>query len=167
MVMCPRARCGLWMRADRILEHILMVEPSNSLASSSSSSLSTPPSSGGLSSARLASSSSGRSHKNGITRSKTKFGINQSSQTSDNQQNRTSSAIASASTVIPNPLIPPCPGLTWEREQLARATGIIGHLTEENSSLRQMIRQLTLQNTKLTKEKDRLQRYANLGLGRD
>ncbi|KAF9326713.1 hypothetical protein BGZ91_001814 [Linnemannia elongata] len=167
MVMCPRARCGLWMRADQILEHILMVEPSNSLASSSSSSLSTPPSSGGLSSARLASSSSGRSHKNGITRSKTKFGINQSSQTSDNQQNRTSSAIASASTVIPNPLIPPCPGLTWEREQLARATGIIGHLTEENSSLRQMIRQLTLQNTKLTKEKDRLQRYANLGLGRD
>lgn len=167
MVMCPRARCHLWMRADQILEHILMVEPSNSLASSSSSWLSTPPSSGGPSSARSASSSSGRSHKNGITRSKTKFGSNQSSQASDNQQNSVSSAITSACTVSPNPLVPPCPGLTWEREQLARATGIIGHLTEENSSLRQMIRQLTLQNTKLTKEKDRLQRYANLGLGRD
>lgn len=25
-VMCPRARCGLWMRADQILEHILLVE---------------------------------------------------------------------------------------------------------------------------------------------
>ncbi|KAF9156185.1 hypothetical protein BG015_006921 [Linnemannia schmuckeri] len=166
MVMCPRARCGLWMRADQILEHILMVEPSNNLASSSSSSLSTPPSSDGPSSARSASSNSGRAHKNGITRSKTKFGSSQSSQIV------TDSASASASTVTattpnPNPLISPCPGLTWEREQLTRATGIIGHLTEENSSLRQMIRQLTLQNTKLTKEKDRLQRYANLGLGRN
>ena len=63
MVMCPRTRCGLWMRADQILEHILMVEPSNSLASSSSSSLSTPFSSDGPSSARSAPSSSGRSHK--------------------------------------------------------------------------------------------------------
>ncbi|KAF9965193.1 hypothetical protein BGZ65_000851, partial [Modicella reniformis] len=51
----------------------------------------------------------------------------------------------------------PCPGLTWEREQLARATGIIGQLTEENTSLRQMIRQLTLQNSKLLKDKDRWQ----------
>lgn len=57
MVMCPRARCGLWMRADQILEHILMVEPT-SLTSSSL----TPPSSG-PSSARSASSSSGRSNK--------------------------------------------------------------------------------------------------------
>ncbi|KAF9145273.1 hypothetical protein BGX30_009701 [Mortierella sp. GBA39] len=164
MVMCPRAKCGLRMRADQILEHILMVEPSNGLASSSSSN---PPSSGGPSSARSASSNSGRSHKNGNTRSKTKLSSSQFSQAGDNQQNSASSVVASASTVSPNPLIPSCPGLTWEREQLTKATGIIGHLTEENSSLRQMIRQLTLQNTKLTKEKDRLQRYANLGLGRD
>ncbi|KAF8931231.1 hypothetical protein BGZ47_000187 [Haplosporangium gracile] len=165
MVMCPRARCGLWMRADEILEHILMVEPSNNLASSSSS-LSTPPSSGGPSSARSASSHSGRPHKNGITRSKTKFGSSQSSRIVSDSASASAPTVT-ASTSNPNPLISPCPGLTWEREQLTRATGIIGHLTEENSNLRQMIRQLTLQNTKLTKEKDRLQRYANLGLGRD
>ncbi|KAG0284084.1 hypothetical protein BGZ96_011546 [Linnemannia gamsii] len=158
MVMCPRAKCGLWMRADQILEHILMVEPT-SLTSSS-----TPPSSG-PSSARLA-SSSGRSNKNGVTRSKPSFGSSKSSQANGGHpDNHSTVSVATAST--PNPLVPSCPGLTWEREQLTRATGIIGHLTEENSSLRQMIRQLTLQNTKLTKEKDRLQRYANLGLGRD
>jgi hypothetical protein len=61
----------------------------------------------------------------------------------------------------------PCPGLSWEREQLARATGIIGQLTEENSSLRQMIRQLSLQNSKLHKDKDRWQRYANPSPRRD
>jgi len=65
--------------------------------------------------------------------------------------------------------VPPCPGLTWEREQLTRATGIIGQLTEENTSLRQMIRQLQSQNSKMLKEKiekekerDRWQRFTNL-----
>ncbi|KAK3844218.1 MAG: hypothetical protein J3R72DRAFT_85466 [Linnemannia gamsii] len=166
MVMCPRARCGLSMRADQILEHILMVETSSPVSSSSSSA----PSTSGPSSARSISSNSGRSNKNGLPRSKTKFGV-QSSAHQHQRQNSNSHDTAASSTALvtstPNPLIPACPGLTWEREQLAKATGIIGHLTEENSGLRQTIRQLTLQNTKLNKEKDRLQRYANLGLGRD
>ncbi|KAF9132837.1 hypothetical protein BGW39_011223 [Mortierella sp. 14UC] len=167
MVKCPRARCGLWMRADLILEHILMVEPSSSAFSSSSSST---PLTSDPSSARLVSSSSGRSHKNGLPRSKTKL-VTQSS-TNHQSSNSHDTPVAAASSTASvtsslNPLIPACPGLTWEREQLARATGIIGHLSEENSGLRQTIRQLTLQNTKLNKEKDRLQRYANLGLGRD
>ena len=42
-VMCPRARCGLWMRADQILEHILMVD---------STSTSSPPTSAGSSSSQ-------------------------------------------------------------------------------------------------------------------
>ncbi|KAI8348970.1 hypothetical protein B0O80DRAFT_501674 [Mortierella sp. GBAus27b] len=49
----------------------------------------------------------------------------------------------------------PSPRLSREREQLSRASGIIGQLTEENSSIRQMIRQLSLQNSKLRKDKDR------------
>ncbi|KAG0278361.1 hypothetical protein BGZ95_004186 [Linnemannia exigua] len=164
-VMCPRARCGLWMRADQILEHILMVEPSSPASSSST------PSASGPASARSVSSNSGRSHKNGLPRSKTKFGAQSSAHQHQRQNSNSHDAPAGSSTALvtstPNPLIPACPGLTWEREQLAKATGIIGHLTEENSGLRQTIRQLTLQNTKLNKEKDRFQRYANLGLGRD
>ncbi|KAF9930874.1 hypothetical protein FBU30_011163 [Linnemannia zychae] len=106
----------------------------------------------------------------GIARGKTKFSghSSQISGHANDQNNIVNSKDSSLATPTstPNPLIPSCPGLTWEREQLTRATGIIGHLQVENSNLRQMIRQLTLQNTKLTKEKDRLQRYANLGLGR-
>ncbi|KAF9907395.1 hypothetical protein EC991_010955 [Linnemannia zychae] len=167
MVKCPRARCGLWMRADQILEHILMVEPSSPASSFSSSST---PLTSGPSSARSISSSSGRSHKNGLPRSKTKFGAQLSTNHQCSNSHDTPIAPASSTASVsssPNPLIPACPGLTWEREQLAKATGIIGNLSEENSGLRQTIRQLTLQNTKLNKEKDRLQRYANLGLGRD
>ena len=49
LVMCPRPQCGLWMRADQIVDHVVMVEtPSGSSNgnNSSSSSVSSPSSSG-------------------------------------------------------------------------------------------------------------------------
>ncbi|KAG0077588.1 hypothetical protein BGZ92_001862, partial [Podila epicladia] len=42
LVMCPRARCGLWMRADQILEHILMVEQPAPVTSGTSGSTTRP-----------------------------------------------------------------------------------------------------------------------------
>ncbi|KAG0213513.1 hypothetical protein BGX28_004149 [Mortierella sp. GBA30] len=173
MAMCPRARCGLWMRADQILNHILMVEPGALLgSSSSSSSFCSRPDSGlsSTSSARSAGSAFGsvqHHRQNGA------FGRNDQQRTRRSQQSQSGRQTSSGpkqpveTDTVTDPSIPSCPGLTWEREQLARATGIIGQLTEENTSLRQMIRQLTLQNSKLLKDKDRWQRYANLGLGRD
>ncbi|KAG9323134.1 hypothetical protein KVV02_005841 [Mortierella alpina] len=173
MVMCPRMRCGIWMRADQILEHILMVEAGTSPAPSSSSSTS-------LSGSRPNSDSSsrlaGRSSGSGLQQRQSGIAGNRDHQRprrnhQNHADNMTSISPKQPQEVDPvmasDPSIPPCPGLTWEREQLAKATGIIGQLTEENTSLRQMIRQLTLQNSKLLKDKDRWQRYANLGLGRD
>ncbi|KAF9103745.1 hypothetical protein BGX27_010396 [Mortierella sp. AM989] len=177
MVMCPRPRCGLWMRADQIVEHVMMVEPSSSSSSSNSSSVSSPSSSGPPSNSsvrftgRTASSMRQRNNVNSKDQQRPLRGqraLNGGSPSSMRQQQH-QDAVTSAEGIIvsseANPLIQPCAGLTWEREQLARATGIIGQLSEENSSLRQMIRQLTMQNTKLLKDKDRWQRYANIGLG--
>ncbi|KAG0339929.1 hypothetical protein BG004_006606 [Podila humilis] len=159
-VMCPRARCGLWMRADQIVEHILLVEQSAQINSTRSDSLllntSTPSSSLRSANNKPMSRRLNRKPPRGQSGSESK----DEPRTSTNISNSAASSCSSSS-------VQPCPGLTWEREQLTRATGIIGQLTEENTSLRQMIRQLTLQNSKLTKEKDRFQRYANLGLGRD
>ncbi|KAG0031875.1 hypothetical protein BGZ81_000388 [Podila clonocystis] len=142
-VMCPRARCGLWMRADQILEHVLMVEqpPVTSRTSGSTT--------------RPQSNKSSTRHLNRTPRGSAKDEVHPHA-SSTSSGNSTSFSSPSSS------LIPPCPGLTWEREQLARATGIIGQLNEENTSLRQMVRQLQQQNSKLVKEKDRFQRYANL-----
>ncbi|KAF9370207.1 hypothetical protein CPB97_002942 [Podila verticillata] len=151
-VMCPRARCGLWMRADQILEHILMVEQPTTTAPTSLGPT-TRPQSNKSSTRRL-----NRTPRQGSTKDEVHPHATSSS---GNSTSRSSSGNSSSSSSIP-----PCPGLTWEREQLTRATGIIGQLTEENTSLRQMIRQLQLQNSKLVKEKDRFQRYANL-VGRD
>ncbi|KAG0252094.1 hypothetical protein BG011_007208 [Mortierella polycephala] len=199
LVMCPRARCGLWMRADQILEHILMVEPGS--LSSSSSAPGSPRSSAGpcsSSSSTTSSHSPGRIASSGSSqRLGGNTGARNPSRSLRTQQSRSASASkgphqvsaqkpswsvdsdansssacapsssSSSSSSSSTSWVPPCPGLTWEREQLAKATGIIGQLTEENTSLRQMIRQLTVQNSKLLKDKDRWQRYANLGLGRD
>ncbi|CAO3572078.1 unnamed protein product [Mortierella alpina] len=177
MVMCPRMRCGIWMRADQILEHILMVEAGTSPAPSSSSSISpsgSRPNSD--SSSRLAGRSSGSglqqrqsSAQHGITANRDYQRPRRNHQNhADNRSSINPKQLQEVDPVMAaDPSILPCPGLTWEREQLAKATGIIGQLTEENTSLRQMIRQLTLQNSKLLKDKDRWQRYANLGLGRD
>ncbi|KAF9571376.1 hypothetical protein EC968_000692 [Mortierella alpina] len=172
MVMCPRMRCGIWMRADQILEHILMVEAGSSPAPSSSSTSSSGSRPNSDSSARLAGRSSGsglQKRQQGITGNRDHQRPRRNNQ--NHVDNRTSISPEEPQQVdlvmATDPSIPPCPGLTWEREQLAKATGIIGQLTEENTSLRQMIRQLTLQNSKLLKDKDRWQRYANLGLGRD
>ncbi|KAF9303595.1 hypothetical protein BGZ74_003439 [Mortierella antarctica] len=150
-VMCPRARCGLWMRADQILEHILMVEQPAPAANGTLGST-TRPQSNKSSTRRL----------NRTPRGSAKDEVHSHAASSTSSGNSTSSLSPSPS----SSLIPPCPGLTWEREQLARATGIIGQLNEENTSLRQMVRQLQQQNSKLVKEKDRFQRYANL-VGRD
>ncbi|ORZ04573.1 hypothetical protein BCR41DRAFT_195716 [Lobosporangium transversale] len=175
LVMCPRSYCGLWMRADQILEHILMMEqPCNSgdvldssrRSSSSSSSVSSP-----------SSTSSVRTAGHGLRQGSTAHGKKENrslcSQRSNGskahrQQPKITRTIIPSGTNHSKPSsVPSCAGLAWEREQLARATGIIGQLTEENTSLRQMIRQLTLQNSKLMKDKDRWQRYANLDLRRD
>ncbi|KAG0022252.1 hypothetical protein BGZ82_011073 [Podila clonocystis] len=158
-VMCPRARCGLWMRADQILDHILMVEqpPVTNGASGSTTrpqSSNPPP---------IQSNKSSTRHLNRTPRGSAKDEVH------PHASSTSSGNSTSFSSLSPSPslsLIPPCPGLTWEREQLARATGIIGQLNEENTSLRQMVRQLQQQNSKLVKEKDRFQRYANL-VGRD
>ncbi|KAF9284270.1 hypothetical protein BGZ68_004808 [Mortierella alpina] len=172
-VMCPRMRCGLWMRADQILEHILMVEAGTSSVPSSSSSTST---SGSRPNSNTSSRVAGRSSGSGLQLRQNGIAGNRDHQRPRrNNQNQADSRTSVSSkqpqevdpVMAANPSIPPCPGLTWEREQLAKATGIIGQLNEENTSLRQMIRQLTLQNSKLLKDKDRWQRYANLGLGRD
>ncbi|KAF9422157.1 hypothetical protein BGZ94_008650 [Podila epigama] len=175
LVTCPRPRCGLRMRADQILEHILMVEqpqpsPPSSSSSGSSKQQSSPP--GSLRSAQaiipsLKSQGRGsrRNQFNSTTKRTEDSTVGGGRKNGDNKNDSTSATTLSSASSASD--IPPCPGLTWEREQLARATGIIGQLTEENTSLRQMIRQLTLQNSKLVKEKDRFQRYANLGLGRD
>ncbi|KAF9322057.1 hypothetical protein BG003_008248 [Podila horticola] len=149
-VMCPRARCGLWMRADQILEHILMVEQPSVLSGTSGST--TRPQSNKSSTRRL-----------NRTPQSTKDEVHPHTSSSCSSSGNSTSSLTSSSSLS---LIPPCPGLTWEREQLARATGIIGQLNEENTSLRQMVRQLQQQNSKLVKEKDRFQRYANL-VGRD
>ncbi|KAF9926041.1 hypothetical protein BGZ67_008327, partial [Mortierella alpina] len=164
MVMCPRMRCGIWMRADQILEHILMVEAGTSPAPSSSSSTSP---SGSRPNSDSSSRLSGRSSGSGIQQRQNGIGGNRDHPRprrnhQNHADNRTSISPKQPQEVDPlmasDPSIPPCPGLTWEREQLAKATGIIGQLTEENTSLRQMIRQLTLQNSKLLKDKDRWQR---------
>ncbi|KAF9360275.1 hypothetical protein BGX26_009958 [Mortierella sp. AD094] len=175
MVMCPRPRCGLWMRADQIVEHVMMVEPSSVSSSSNSSSVSSPSSSGppSNSSVRSSRTASLRQRNNVNSRSQQRMLRGQRSLSGNGspfvkqQHDTIMSTGGAAGASESNSSTPPCAGLTWEREQLARATGIIGQLTEENSSLRQMIRQLTMQNTKLLKDKDRWQRYANLGLGRD
>ncbi|KAF9194503.1 hypothetical protein BGZ50_006228 [Haplosporangium sp. Z 11] len=185
MVMCPRARCGLWMRADQILEHILMTEP-GSLSSSSSTPGSPHSGAGPCSSSSTTSSRSfGRITSSGPsqrlsgntgtrnpprslrTRQSRSASVSKGPHQVSAQKPSTSVDSDAPSSSSSTSWIPPCPGLTWEREQLAKATGIIGQLTEENTSLRQMIRQLTVQNSKLLKDKDRWQRYANLGLGRD
>ncbi|GJJ71022.1 hypothetical protein EMPS_03372 [Entomortierella parvispora] len=209
-VMCPRARCGLWMRADQILEHILMVDPASSSVNASTSSALSPPTSTGSASSQAdrTPSTSARSlgpNQNGTFNSarRPSHGLrgrrgSQPLPSSYNNNTRsspartTTSTVASVTTPTPSALptglgfnsrsnagghkefissesatapsavapmvvtttgVPPCPGLTWEREQLTRATGIIGQLTEENSSLRQMIRQLQSQNTRMIKEK--------------
>ncbi|KAF9579027.1 hypothetical protein BGW38_004895 [Lunasporangiospora selenospora] len=204
MVMCPRARCGLWMRVDQILEHILLVDPTSFASNVPLSTLSRESGSGGLVgsaghdsgmhrsspssvdtlSSRQGDNSTSRGPRFGhgprgagrpgiaSPRSTGSAGVAINSSTNANTHHHhggeaQSQTQAQQSLSSVNSGIPPCPGLTWEREQLARATGIIGQLTEENSSLRQMIRQLTAQNAKLMKDKDRWQRYANLGLGRD
>ena len=46
LVMCPRPRCGQWLRADQIVDHIIMVDSSGTAGSSSNSSASSPSSSG-------------------------------------------------------------------------------------------------------------------------
>ncbi|KAG0366792.1 hypothetical protein BC939DRAFT_178457 [Gamsiella multidivaricata] len=187
MVMCPRPRCGLWMRADQIVEHVLMVESGSnsagttSLSPSASSSSSSPSTSGpsptsSVSSARstgrgaglgLQQRQSSRSQHRSLRDQRNQSGLNGAPKApSQAQQLRQFSYNETAST-SPNPSILPCAGLTWEREQLTRATGIIGQLTEENTSLRQMIRQLTQQNAKLIKDKDLWQRYTNISLRRD
>ncbi|KAG0303133.1 hypothetical protein BGZ98_006971 [Dissophora globulifera] len=177
LVMCPRPHCGLWMRADQIADHVVMIEPSSSLNDSASSSSSgrSPRSSSSSSSSAVRSLSRGvgaslqqrqtngarlqqRSHRS--QRSISGHSSNSPLMKQLGQDTATAGTITTSS----NPNVRPCAGLTWEREQLARATGIIGHLTEENSSLRQMIQKLTLQNSKLMKDKDRWQRYANIGL---
>ncbi|KAI1300676.1 hypothetical protein EDD11_006055 [Mortierella claussenii] len=189
-VMCPRPHCGLWMRADRIVDHVVMVEQQLSTGTSSSSSSSSIRSrtstcsrkssfSGSdvsAPSARVASRSL-RQAKNNNSRNTPRSlrSLRRESSSSSSSAfkaypsdapttiSATNTSAASSTTTNNNPLIAPCAGLTWEREQLARATGIIGQLTEENTSLRQMIRQLTVQNANLMKDKDRWQRYANLG----
>ncbi|KAF9175422.1 hypothetical protein BGX20_005698 [Mortierella sp. AD010] len=170
MVMCPRPRCGLWMRADQIVEHVMMVE-SNSASSSSVSSPSSsdPPSNSSVRSSDHTTSlrqRNSRSQQRTLRGQRSLSGIGSPSVKQQHRDMVTSTGETSNASES-NSSIPPCAGLTWEREQLTRATGIIGQLTEENRSLRQMIRQLTMKNTKLVNDQNRWQRYANLGLGRD
>ncbi|KAF9427476.1 hypothetical protein BGZ76_002326 [Entomortierella beljakovae] len=176
MVMCPRSKCGLWMRADQIVEHVLMVEPGSVSSPLSSSSASSPSSSGPPSNSSVRNSgrtANSSQHQRNGSQSRTLRGLraltNNGSSSTKKQQAQDSAKSLDAIVVgaTSNSLIPSCAGLTWERGQKARATGIIGQLTEENTSLRHMIRQLRMQNSKLLKEKDKYQRYANLGLGRD
>ncbi|KAG0245081.1 hypothetical protein BGW41_004338 [Actinomortierella wolfii] len=163
IVTCPRPRCGLQMRADLILEHVLKSEAASVVGSpvlsSSTGSLglgSTGNLGGGGNSPP--SSSTGSWHS----------GAHSTDQCSVNtRQGLTGQPIVSTSTstnadTSNDAVIPSCPGLTWEREQLARATAIIAQLTEENSGLRNSMRQLSQQNANLLKEKERWKRYENL-----
>ncbi|KAF9208038.1 hypothetical protein BGZ49_009990 [Haplosporangium sp. Z 27] len=167
MVMCPRPRCGLWMKADQIVEHIMMVEPSNSSSPSSNSpsssdSFSMSVRSTGRTTCQQRDDINGRIQQRSPRGQRNLNGINAFS----SKQGATTIVGGTRVSSQSDSSILPCAGLTWEREQLARATGIIGQLNEENSSLRQTIRQLRMQNSKLLKDKDRWQRYANLGLGK-
>ncbi|KAF8931376.1 hypothetical protein BGZ58_007663 [Dissophora ornata] len=188
-VMCPRPQCGLWMRADQIVDHVVMVEMTSGSSSSngnstSSSSASSPSSSDppSISSVRVVGCAAGLSpqkrQNNGVRaqqrplrgqRSQSGGGSSSLPKKQQQQAPQTLSETTTRTTGPPSPSLNTraCAGLTWDREQLARATGIIGQLTEENSSLRQTVRQLTLRNSELMKDKDRWQRYANIGLRRD
>ncbi|KAK3825149.1 MAG: hypothetical protein J3Q66DRAFT_101279 [Benniella sp.] len=184
LVMCPRPRCGQWLRADQIVDHIIMVDSSGTAGSSSNSSASSPSSSGppsrsSASSLRsLGRSIPGLSHRQGYNaRCLNRSLRNQRSQSGNGDNNSPKKQPLHHGNHQPpqqqetridlGSQVQPCPGLSWEREQLARATGIIGQLTEENTSLRQMIRQLTLQNSKLLKDQDRWRRYTNINPRRD
>ncbi|KAI8348959.1 hypothetical protein B0O80DRAFT_172939 [Mortierella sp. GBAus27b] len=167
LVMCARPRCGQWMRADQIVDHLLMVDPTATStttrvgSSNSNSSVSSPTSarssaSSVRSSGRGVSGVSHRKVRGGNARSMNRSLRNQR-QSSHGRQSSVSHQQTPETMTTSNKgeiatKVQPCPGLSWEREQLARATGIIGQLTEENSSLRQMIRQLSLQNSKLQQE---------------